>query len=162
MAAVLALALMACSSGKSQQPFPAATGGSPAASNPLPTLPSLYLLMDGPIEARAGDVVTLRVTVKNGTGGTFGIELGGDYPANFAVHTGDGTPVWWLTYGKAIRDFAIFRTMAADEEITFEASWNLTDNSGKPLPPGYYVARATLDVDYPFKLETEQSLTIKP
>lgn len=162
MGAVLALALVACSSGNSQQPSPAATGASPAASNPLPTLPRLQLLMDGPIEARAGDVVTFRVTLKNSTGGPFGIEFAGDYPANFAVHAGDGTPVWWHTYGKVIRDFATFRTMAADEEITFEASWNLADNSGKPLPPGYYVARAILDVDYPFKMETEQSLTIKP
>jgi hypothetical protein len=158
-AVMLSVVLIACGSGGGG-PSDYSTG--PTTPSRVRSLPELQLLMDGPVDTQVGQGVIFRITLKNLTGGPFGIELAGDYPAEFTVETNDGTPVWWLTYGKVIRGFAVFRTLAADEELSFDAFWNLADNGGKPLPPGNYYARGTLNVGYPFKMEARQPVTITP
>jgi len=152
--------VVGCGSGSGQTP-PTLTGGEPS---PFPTrlLPELWLSLNAPLQVKAGEAVTLELTLTNQTGRHLTFFMPDPYPHQFVVETPNGTPLWSLTFDKVIAGMEVTRSLAPDESLTFRELWDLTDNNGIPLPPGNYFVRGSLRLEYPFKMETGQGLTITP
>jgi hypothetical protein len=125
-----------------------------SASDDGPGSPPLALRLAAPDEARSGEVIRFRLTVRNARRGTIDQPLGGQPPHDFIVSRPDGAALWRWSKGQVVQDVLEMRTLRPGQELVFEAEWNQRDDEGRPLPPGTYEVRAVLKTDPPQRLET--------
>lgn len=133
-----------------------------AAGSSLTLIPELEL----PIPVlnpywRLSHKLPLKLTLKNISDRPVELKLLSQPAYDFIV-TYQGQEVWRWSQGKAIEKISAFKILASGEELHYEETYDLQDNKGNPIPPGYYCIRGTLDVEPPGTLEAERCLTIGP
>lgn len=112
---------------------------------------SLALDFEVPAAVRAGDSVSLQVTLRNAVGRHLLLRLGGAPPTIDCVITRlQGTEVWRLQHGEgAVYDDASFIPLAPGEVLEFTGAWDQRNNAGEPVPPGTYCVRAVVPLAGP-------------
>jgi Intracellular proteinase inhibitor len=139
------------------------SSGCRSSSDDGPGSPPLALRLDAPDEARSGEKIHLKLTIRNASTRTIDQPLGGQPAHDFVVGRIDGKELWRWSKGQVIQDVLELKTLRPGQELVFEADWNQHDDEGRPLPPGTYEVRALLKTDPPEKLETRaKRLEIKP
>ena len=106
-------------------------------------------------QASYGETVGMTLTLRNVSDAPVDFLTGGRPPYDFVVATPDGDQVWHWKCAKVIQLPLDNQTLEPGDEMEFEGEWEQVDNRGEPVPPGVYVVRAVLDMDYPEKLVTE-------
>jgi hypothetical protein len=139
------------------------SSGCRSSSDDGPGSPPLAFRLEAPGEARSGETIHLKLTIRNASKRTINQPLGGQPPHDFAVARTDGKELWRWSKGQVIQDVLELKTLRPGQELVFEADWNQQDDEGRPLPPGTYEVRALLKTDPPERLETKaKRLVIKP
>ena len=106
-------------------------------------------------QAPYGETVEMKLTLRNVSGGTVNLVLGGRPPYDFEVSTPDGQQVWHWKCGKIINQPLDSKTLEPGEELEFIAEWEQVDNRGESVPPGAYLVRGVLNLEPHEKLVTE-------
>ena len=114
--------------------------------------PSLSRLVEHSMDPLAsvavGDTVMLKQTLKNVSDEEISVPLGYYPHDNFIIRTAAGRPVWHWLCG-AIRLLPVhYYYLAPGEVLEFVGEWDLVNNRGEPVHPGYYTVRGTLDVGW--------------
>ena len=111
------------------------------------------LEMDGQVPY--GEAVQLKLTLRNVSDEPVNFSTGGNPPHDFIISTPEGEQVWHWKCGKIIQQPLDGQTLQPGEEMGFTGEWEQVDNRGEPVPPGSYLVRSVLNMDYPEKLVTE-------
>jgi hypothetical protein len=117
----------------------AASGG--AGEDSAAVSPSLVLLLDVPATVRAGEDVTIAVTLVNR--GAAPVQVGPISP-DVVVTREDGSEVWRRSRHEArpASAPAPASTLRPNEMRGSGYAWNGRDDAGQPVPPGTYRVRA--------------------
>lgn len=116
---------------------------------------SLVVSLEMPSQVRLGDLVPLKLKVKNTSNKSLQLTLGGRPAHDFIVTKPDGTEVWSWRHGQVVQQILQILTLLPGEELEFTAQWDQKDNDRKPVPAGSYRMRGVLHSEPPQKLETE-------
>jgi Intracellular proteinase inhibitor len=139
------------------------SSGCRSSSDDGPGSSPLALRLEAPDEARSGETIHLKLTIRNASTRTIDQPLGGQPPHDFVVGRADGEELWRSSKGQVIQDVLELKTLRPGQKLVFEADWSQHDNEGRPLPPGTYELWALLNTDPPERLETRaKRLVIKP
>lgn len=112
---------------------------------PIP-LQFLALWLGVPAEVQVGEIVPLKLKVKNTGECIFKLFLDGRPAHDFVVTKLDGTEVWRWLHGHPIRPAIVEKTLQPGEELEFAAGWDQRDNDGNPIPAGTYFVQGVLAV----------------
>ncbi|HYH82478.1 MAG TPA: BsuPI-related putative proteinase inhibitor [Longimicrobium sp.] len=147
----IALAVSSAACGRERAATAEAERDSAAAAGPL------VLLLDVPATVRAGEEVTLAVTLVNR--GSADARVGGAAP-DVVVTREDGTEVWRRSRHEPQPASAAPITLRPKEMRGSGHNWNQRDDAGRPVPPGTYRVRAEFPAP---KLASEpRTITIQP
>ena len=105
-------------------------------------------------QAAYGETVGLKLSLRNVSGEPVSFYLGGRPPYDFVVSTAEGEQVWRWKCAKITLLPLDSETLAPGEELEFIGEWEQVDNRGGAVPPGAYLVRGVLDLDWPEKLVT--------
>ena len=104
----------------------------------------LRVSLSGPDAIAPGEVATFTLAVTNTSSRRVVFETGGEANAfDVIVRSMAGAVVWRRLSGVQLDHGALF-ALAAGEEITFDATWNLRDQAGAPVPAGQYTVQGLL------------------
>ena len=106
-------------------------------------------------QASYGETVQMKLKLRNVSDDPITFYLGGRPPHDFVVSTPGGEQVWHWMCAKFTLSILDIKTLEPGEEVEFTGEWEQVDNRGEPVPPGTYLVRGVLDMDYPEKLVTE-------
>jgi hypothetical protein len=138
----------------------AASGG--AGEDGAAAAAPLVLLLDVPATVRAGDEVTVAVTLANR--GAAPVQVGPISP-DVVVTRGDGSEVWRRSRhephsASPATSEASASALRPNEMRGSGYAWNQRDDAGQPVPPGTYRVRAEAAAP---KLASEpRAITIQP
>ena len=118
-------------------------------------LRAIDYLLEVEDQASYGETVQMKLTLRNVSEEPVSFFTGGRPPHDFVVSTPDGEQVWHWMCAKFTLSILDIKTLEPGEEVEFTGEWEQVDNRGEPVPPGTYLVRAVLDMDYPEKLVTE-------
>ena len=102
-----------------------------------------------------GETVQMKLKLRNVSDDPITFYLGGRPPHDFVVSTPDGEQVWHWKCAKIIQLPIDSNSLEPGDELEFAGEWEQVDNQGERVPPGTYLVRGVLDMDYPEKLVTE-------
>ena len=102
-----------------------------------------------------GNAVRMKLTLRNVSDEPVSFVTGGRPPHDFVVSTPDGEQIWHWKCAKIIQQPLDSRSLEPGEKLEFTGEWEQVDNRGEPVPPGNYLVKGVLDMDYPGKLITE-------
>jgi hypothetical protein len=117
-------------------------------------------------QVRAGETVSLRLTVRNVSDRPVQLALAGQQSTGFAdsydlvVTRPDGAEVWRFAHGQAFEGILSFKTLRPGEELILKGEWDQRDNRGHTVTPGTYLMRGVFKYGDPpdvQTLETEPS-----
>jgi hypothetical protein len=102
-----------------------------------------------PAVVEQGDVVPLRLTIRNSGNGPLTLEMGDSaYSFDFVVTGPGGGELWSRMHGVEAIPLALReRRLPPGGKIVFIDDWDLRDNRGCPVPAGRYALHALLDAD---------------
>src|SRR4029450_11958304 len=104
-----------------------------SASDDGPGSPPLALRLDAPEEARSGEAVRFRLTVRNARRRTVDQPLGGKPPFDFIVSRSDGAALWRWSKGQVVQDVLELKTLRPAQEFAFGGGGNHRDDAATPL-----------------------------
>ena len=117
-------------------------------------LDSIEYSVDTVTEASYGKTIRMKLTLRNDSDEPVSFYTGGRPPHDFVVTTPDGEQVWHWKCAKIIllpQDGQILRP---GEALEFTGEWEQVNNRGEPIPPGAYLVRGVLDLEFPERLVT--------
>ncbi len=134
------------------------TGGSTHA----PAESSVVLRLITPAEAHLGNVVRLRLELRNTGTGAFTLNVAGwPAPYDFVVTQVRGAPVWnWRqTQSDTIQAIIRFQSIGPGEVVRYDGQWDLRDRKGRAIKPGLYYVRGVFPT-HPLPLQTGKNLLV--
>jgi hypothetical protein len=120
-----------------------------------PGASALTIWLEVPAEVRAGEIVPLKLKLKNSSDRPVELTLGGRPAYDFVVARPGGTEIWRWLHGQEIQAILEQKALSPGEELEFAAEWGQKDNTGTQVQPGSYFVRGILNLEPPQKLETE-------
>ena len=110
--------------------------------------------VEAPVQVQYGETVDLKLVVQNLTLASAYI-YGGTNSVDFVVTNEAGKLVWYWGCSQGIRkDILLGQNVSPDKPLELAGRWEQIDTRGYPVPPGVYLVKGVLDMDYPEKLVT--------
>ncbi len=123
----------------------------------------LALWLEVPSQARLGEIVPLKLKLKNTSDRPISLTLGGRPAHDFRVINADGVEIWRWSRGQAIQQILQLQKLSPSQELEFLAEWAQVDHEGRPIPPGTYRVWGILNLEPPQRLAAEpKTLLILP
>ncbi|MCS6937336.1 MAG: BsuPI-related putative proteinase inhibitor [Candidatus Bipolaricaulota bacterium] len=99
---------------------------------------------------KMGQPLPITLKLRNVTDRAIELTLLGRPAYDVAVATSgwpQGQEVWRFSYGQVIQKIAELKRLEPLEELEFLVEWDLRDNAGVPIKPGYYCVEGFLNVE---------------
>jgi hypothetical protein len=118
----------------------------------------LILQAEVPSKVKSGDIITMKLVVKNISGKAMMLGLP-SYLCYFVVSKIGGSNGPWITVGGSGPENIIGVSFAEDELKVFEKQWDQKNKDGELVPPGLYEVQGVLSAEIS---EQNIGITSKP
>ncbi len=109
--------------------------------------------VEAPAQVQHGKTVDLKLIIQNLTPTPAHI-YGGTNSVDFAITNKAGENLWYWQCGKVNQMDLRSQNVSPSEPLEFTGHWEQIDTKGYPVPPGVYLIKGVLDMEYPEKLVT--------
>lgn len=112
---------------------------------------------------RLGQPLPIALKLRNVTDRTVALTLLGRPAYDLIIRDwSTNREIWRFSHGRAIQEIAEQKSLGPLEELEFSVEWDLRDNAGAPIDPGFYCVQGLLHVEPRVEASELRCLSIGP